>query len=86
MIRAHYKHFPTRMIEDDPEIICRRSNECYVESFVTRVIRGRYFRVFPATVREIFLLQCLEMYDEKFAPSSGNGIIVSVRALEKIDA
>ncbi len=42
---------------------------------------GDWFRVFPATARDIRFLQLLEHRVDKFAPATGGGVLVHPRAL-----
>jgi len=42
---------------------------------------GEWFRVFPATGRDVQFLQMLEHRVDKFAPATGGGVLVHPRAL-----
>ncbi len=42
---------------------------------------GDWFRVFPATGRDVQFLQMLEHRVDKFAPATGGGVLVHPRAL-----
>jgi hypothetical protein len=51
-----------------------------------RQLDGTYYLVEPSCPMEISFLRLLEHRIEKFAPATGEGIIVSAEALAKIDA
>jgi hypothetical protein len=51
-----------------------------------RQLDGTYYLVEPSCPMEISFLRMLEHRIEKFAPATGEGIIVSAEALAKIDA
>ena len=44
-------------------------------------LSGDWYRVFPATARDVQFLQMLEHRVDKFAPASGGGVLVHPRVL-----
>lgn len=42
--------------------------------------------VMPYTWKEVFALQMLELHNEKFAPASGNGVLITESAYMKLNA
>lgn len=49
--------------------------------FKEEELSGNWFRVFPATARDVRFLQCLEHRVDKFAPACGGGVLVHPRVL-----
>lgn len=50
-------------------------------NFTEDDLPGDWYRVFPATGRDVRFLQYLEHRVDKFAPASGGGVLVHPRAL-----
>lgn len=79
------KPFEFHTAETNPEVVIRtekRGQYCYD----TGTIKGEFRRVSPDCIREVHLLQMLEMHHEKFAPAKGNGVLISLSAFEKLTA
>lgn len=72
-------------IETNPEVVVKKPVKD-IYSYTTGFVRGEFFRVIPDGFREIFLIQMLEMHQEKFAPANGNGILISKAAFQKLTA
>ncbi len=68
---------PSKTVIYDPSVIERDGEN-------TKVVRkrGKYYRVFPMTPREIEYVRNMELGVDKFAPEKGNGIIISSRLLD----
>ena len=50
-------------------------------NFQEDTIPGDWYRVFPATCRDVQFLQLLEHRVDKFAPAAGGGVLVHPRVL-----
>jgi hypothetical protein len=50
-------------------------------NFTEDDLPGEWFRVFPATSRDVQFIQMLEHRVDKFAPATGGGVLVHPRAL-----
>lgn len=72
-----YRQFVT-----DPEVIIAVNVSPVRIS--TTTLKGTHVRVSPKNAREVMALQFLEHRRDKFAPASGNGIILTIEGLEKI--
>lgn len=55
-------------------------------NFVTGVKYGSFSLVFPDNAREVLALQMMEHRIDKFAPSTGGGVLVSNHYLAMLDA
>jgi hypothetical protein len=72
--------------EDNPQVIAPVTDERNQTKFETEYRKGHFFRCWPKTAKEIFLIQMLEHRKEKFAPASGCGIIIPLEAYRKFFA
>lgn len=54
-------------------------NGCPV--FKEDTLPGTWYRVFPATGKDVFFLMSLEQHLDKFAPAQGGGVLVHPRVL-----
>ena len=53
------------------------------QKFDAKILPGdQWLRVFPQNAADVFFLQCLIHRVEKFAPASGQGVIVDARCLD----
>ena len=52
-----------------------------VVKFDEKPLEGLWYRVFPATGRDVFYLMGLELHLDKFAPATGGGVFVHPRAM-----
>jgi hypothetical protein len=77
--------FDYKTKEIAPEVVIKKEVG-NVYTFETGRVPGVFFRVIPDGFREIFLIQMLEQYREKFAPAKGNGVLISESAMKQITA
>lgn len=75
--------FPVRQKCAHPEVIMPETRVSNTRSYTSTLLSGVFFRVCPKTSREILALQMLEHHKEKFAPTHGDGVIVTEEALRK---
>lgn len=70
--------------EPHPEVVFPETDGRVSEpKFNTQTLSGTaWVRVFPITATDIMFLQCLEHRLDKFAPATGNGVIVASRCLD----
>lgn len=78
--------FSTAQKEKNPEVVIFNPEVICGTGFDTKFVNGSFFRIIPDGWREIFLIQTLEMYHEKFAPAKGNGLLITKSAFEKLTA
>ena len=83
------KYFPNRQEAPNPEVIIKSETSRGTEDFNSHQILGMFYLVNPAEpgqAKEVLAIQMMTHGEDKFAPAKGNGIIVSARALAKLDA
>ena len=74
--------FAIRRVENNPVVIVGDNFDTNRPSFTAKPLVGKFYRVSPTTWREVAALQMLVHQHEKYAPAAGNGIIVTVAALD----
>jgi hypothetical protein len=77
--------FTLSRIENEPSVIVRTPNTENLE-LQTKVLRGSHRRIFnagPVSGKEVSALRLLEYGVERFAPASGNGVIITEAAFQK---
>lgn len=70
--------------EANPQVIYTR-DKLGRESHEVKRVNGFFYRVFPIDGREIFALRMLEHHKDKFAPASGNGVLITQDAFYKFN-
>ncbi len=76
---------PSKTAEYNPSVIERyKDPACIKDRVDVRVSgkKGKFYRVFPMSAREVEYVASMEHGVDKFAPESGNGILVSSRLLD----
>lgn len=79
------KYFILRMREDNPTVIERQENYHTGYVFESKQIKGKYFRVHPTT-KDFGALCLMKHRYDKFAPATGNGVIIREDILKQFDA
>jgi hypothetical protein len=69
--------------DDNPSVILPVKVNHDSIKFEARGVKGYFFRVWPKTAKEIFMMRMLIHREEKFAPANGGGIIVTVDAYKR---
>jgi hypothetical protein len=69
--------------EDNPSVILPVQDHRDSTKFESQFIKGHFFRCYPKTAREIFVMGMLIHREEKFAPANGGGIIVPVETFKR---
>lgn len=54
--------------------------------FETEQKQGVFFRVIPTCIKEINALKMLEHRFDKFAPATGDGVLITAAAMKMLDA
>ena len=67
-----------RNVEPQPRGICRESG------WKSKPLKGDWSRVYPTTWRHIHFLQLLNHNVDKYAPSTGEGVLVRTDKLRNI--
>ena len=88
------KYFPSRQEAPNPEVIIKSETSRGTEDFNSHQILGMFYLVNPSEpgqAKEVIAIQMMIHGEDKFAPAirfmaHGEGIIVSARALAKLDA
>jgi hypothetical protein len=75
--------FAVRIAETAPWGIHRSPLPGTASDYKSKQLKGVWHRVFPVDGKEISALRMLEHHIDKFAPTSGNGILISDEALRK---
>ena len=74
----------TQKVKNPTVIVASRTQ--ITDSVTTRQIAGIMHLVMPHTAREVLALQMLEHQVEKFAPATGNGVLITEAAHQKLNA
>ena len=80
------KLFKNRSITTNPEVIACNSNKVGNSIFEGAEKSGVFYRVIPANMSEINALKILEHRIDKFAPATGEGVIITADAMQMLDA
>lgn len=84
-ITIHTK-FLNRETVLDPEVVFRTTDSKGNPTTDVKILNGSHCRVIPSSAKEVFLLRMLDHCVDKFAPTRGNGIILTNRAISILDA
>jgi len=76
--------FKVRVAENSPWAIHRTLKSGTILDYLSKQLSGIWHRVWPIDGREISALRLMAHQEEKFAPTNGNGILISDEALRKI--
>ena len=74
--------FSIRTPEANPTVVYIRMRVGKT-TWETKEVKGSFHRVFPVDARENSALRMLQHHVEKFAPATGNGILITDEALKK---
>lgn len=80
------KLFEERIKDINPKVIAVKYNQLGNTTFEPEEKNGTFFRVIPNTLKEINALKMLEHRIDKFAPATGNGVLITSAALKMLDA
>jgi hypothetical protein len=75
--------FKIRIAESAPWAIHRVTSFGTGSAYKSKQLKGVWHRVFPVDAREIHALRLLDHQEHKFAPTSGNGVLISDTALRQ---
>jgi hypothetical protein len=53
--------------------------------YLPQELRGKWFRVFPKTGRDVQFLRMTQHHVDRFAPASGHGVLLAARCLPGLD-
>ena len=71
----------------DPEVVYLRTRKHQARStYLTKRVPGLWYRVKVSTFDELTALRGLAHEKEKFAPAEGEGVLISERAMRKIQS
>jgi hypothetical protein len=68
--------FPVRQKVKNPTVVVSKG-----DAYVTSQVLGDFYLVYPTNSTEIGYLQLLDHQAEKFAPATGNGILIRTSTL-----
>jgi hypothetical protein len=76
------KLFKKRVAENNPKVLLRRDDPVRNDfTFKIQKRVGLFYRVIPATAKEVVYLRSLQKGYDFFAPAEGDGLIVSAHAM-----
>ena len=75
--------FKIRIAESAPWAIHRIPSFGTASAYKSKQLKGVWHRVFPVDAKEIHALRLLDHQEHKFAPTSGNGVLISDTALRQ---
>lgn len=71
--------FKEKELIHNPKVIIRKDDlEKDDFSFLIKQLDGAFYRVIPATAKEVFFLQALPKNVFIYAPAEGNGLIITL--------
>jgi len=80
-----YKFFQVRMGENNPSVIIPAVNQHTGLTYESQQLLGKFTRVMPTGSDHQAL--CMMVHrEDKFAPASGNGVIIRNEILKQLDA
>jgi hypothetical protein len=79
------KYFQVRMAEHNPMVIIPTENRQTGLTYETKQLIGKFTRVMPSEKDHAPLCLMQHRFD-KFAPASGNGVILTNEILKQLDA
>ena len=80
------KLFPIRHKVTNPYLIAVNYNKLGNPKFEAEQKEGVFFRVIPDGIKEINALKILEHRLDKFAPATGDGVLITANAMRMLDA
>ncbi len=78
------KFFKFRTLETNPRVIVRK-DMITGSQFVTCHLKGEYYRIMPFGGKDVYAVSMMVHREEKWAPATGNGIILSKEIVAKFD-
>jgi hypothetical protein len=69
--------------DDNPAIILPVQDHRDSTKFECHHVKGFFFRCWPTSAREIFLIRMLIHREEKFAPANGGGVILPLEVYKR---
>jgi len=78
--------FKDRIKATNPYAIELRYNKLGNPKFEVEQKEGVFFRVIPNCIKEIHALKILEHRLDKFAPATGDGVLITANAMKMLDA
>mgnify|MGYP003112987420 FL=1 len=71
--------FRDKELIHDPKVIIRKDDPLKDDfNFSIKQLEGSFYRVIPATAKEVFFLQALPKNVFIYAPAEGNGLIITL--------
>ena len=78
--------FKDRIKSTNPLAIAITYNKLGNPRFEAEQKQGVFYRVIPACLKEINALKMLEHRFDKFAPATGDGVLITAAAMKMLDA
>jgi hypothetical protein len=78
------KFFKLRTLETNPRVIIRK-DMITGSQFVEHELKGQYYRILPFGEKDIYAVSMMAHREDKWAPSRGNGIILTKEIVAKFD-